>query len=1239
MASLGEAVVEVGADTSGFRDDVESGVNKATSSAAKSMQNLGGKMQSIGTKMTASVTAPLVGIAVASLKTAGDFESSMNVLQAATGIGEKGMKALSDQAIRLGADTVFSANESAEAMLELGKAGLKGSEIMSAVPEVLNLAATEGLGLAQSAGIVTSAMAPFQLKADEVGQAVNALAGASNASKASVASLSEAMKLVGGAASGTGLTVQETAGALAALAQNGLEGGIAGTSLAGILRRLQPQTEKAAGAMEDLGLNFVKADGSFKSIDTIAGELQKTFQGMPAAARQARLSAIFGNDASVMQAVNALINTGAEGMREFTKASSDQSAAQKLADARMKGFKGAVERMSGSLETAGLVLGQALIPFMTKAADIVGTLADKFSGLSPTAQKVVLVVGAIAAAIGPVLVVVGTLVASVGAIAGAFAGVTAAIAAPIAAFALIAVGVGLLLAKSEKARAVVTGAFGEIQAAVMGAVGPIVDMIQAQLLPAFEAMWPIIEKVGVIMLQVFAGAVVGAIKGVINVVQGVVQVITGVVQVVSGILTGDWSRVWDGVKNIVGGALQAIKGAIQVWLNVGFLAVFRKGFVLLKSIFTGGWTAGKALFTKGIGGLKAVLSKVIQIITAPFRLAFNAMRAVVSAGWNFIKSVFSGALGGIKGIVSGGLSTVRGLVSGGLNALRGIASSAMSGFRNAISNGFSTVMGFVKGIPGKIKGALSGAGSWLKGIGADIVRGLGAGIESMYDWVRSKVDALSGWIPGWVKKRLGIASPSKVMAELGVWTAKGLAAGITATIPAVASAVSAMVATVGNGFQELQTGAAVTAVTDTFANIAEGITSATEAQLEKAKALYEKDVNQRKAAYEKDIAERKKALEKKYDGKDEQKRLKKELAALEKESSRHLKALERERKQHIRGLEKDSATTATALQNLAVKDRDTIMGLASQWDVLDAQLQGVKDSYDNALQELTQKTDELNAMSQRVRDSLISSVFKTDGNIPPTFDAMLASLTDQEAAAARYGDIMEQLAGLGLNPTSYQQIADAGVDGLAAAEALLASGQAGVDQVNALQSSINSYAEKAGDTVANYLLGAGVTLAQSTVDSFAAQQSTLESQMTTLGQAIATAFQNAIAGITLPGSEGGAGNAGGSGGSQKHQWVPISKSNRKCQVCGKARSASVHTNRNDNNASGTLSAAGGWSKVGERGPELVRLPAGSRVYPARQTERMQGGGDKPPAEIHVHMPTGDPEAAAMAVMNRFVRGL
>lgn len=1236
MASLGEAVVEVGADTSGFKNEVQKGVTKATdsaaSSAAKSMQNLGKGFSKAGTKMSLGITAPIVAIGTAAIRTGMDFEQSMNRVSAITGTTGKGLDALTDQAIQLGADTAFSAKEAAEGMQFLGMAGFRTNEIMDALPGTMDLAAASATDLGTSADIMSNILSGFGANADKAGKFADVLAKTTSSANTDMQQLGDAMKYVAPVAATAGVSLEETAAVIGKLSDAGIQGSMAGTTLRGSISALLNPTPKAKKALEALGVSATDGSGNLRSMVDIVDQLAKS------GADTADYMNIFGQRAGPGMA--ALVQAGAPALAGLQKELENAGGtAEKMANTQLQGAAGAMEQLSGSIESLSIAfVNSGVLDFF---ADIVTRLTEfvnKLTQTSPQIMKYVAVFAVLAAAIGPVLIVTGMLITAVGTIVGVFAGLTAAVLAPIAAFTLLAVGVGLLLAKSEKARDVVTGAFEEIKTAVLSAVGPIVDMVQGQLIPAFMDMWPALETIGVIVLKVFAGAVVGAIKGAINVIQGVVQVITGVVQVVSGILSGDWSRVWEGMKNIVGGALNAIKGAIQVWLNVGLLSLFRRGFGLLKGILTGGWNTAKSLFTKGIAGLRTVTSKVGQILTAPFRIAFNVLRAVVSAGWNFIKGIFTNTLATLRGVVSGGMGSIRSILSNGLSALRGIASNAMNGFRSAISNGFNTVMTFVKGIPGKIKGAFGDAAGWLKSAGMDIVRGLGAGIESMYDWVRGKIDALSGWIPGWVKKKLGIASPSKVMAELGVWVAKGLAEGIGSTMPVVASAVASTVAVIQNGFKSVEVGPAVTNVTETFTAIAEGITAATEEQVERQKKAYEKDVANRKKAYEKDAAERKKALEKKYGGKDEKKRLKKELAELESETKKHLRKLDAEQRKAIRELEKGGKSASASLIALANTNRNAILSQAESWDAMATQLEGVREAYDNALSDLRSKTDEMESLSARIRDSLISSVFKTDEKVPPTFAGIIASLEEQESAAERYGKIMEQLAGLGLNPTSFQQIADAGVDGLAAAEALLASGQAGVNQVNALQSSINAYAEKAGDTVANYLLGAGVALAQSTVDSFAAQESTLVAQMTTLGQAIATAFQEAIRGVSLP-AAAQSGGGGGRAGNSKHQWVPIGKNNRKCQVCGKARSANVHTNRNDNNASGTLSAAGGWSKVGERGPELVRLPAGSRVYPAQQSERMAGGKDKPPAEIHVHMPTGDPEAAAMAVMNRFVRGL
>jgi TP901 family phage tail tape measure protein len=240
---------------------------------------------------------------------------------------------------------------------------------MQTVPQVMNLAATEGMGLADAAGVVTSALAQFGLKAGKSAVVVNALAGASNASKASVASMSEALNYGGAAAHAVGLTVQETSGALAALAQHGQEGSVAGSALASVFNHLQPQTTKAATAMSDLGINFVKANGSFKSISQIAQILQSKLGGLTPAARKADISAIFGRNASSIAAVLALMNEGAKGINRYTKASSDMNSAARLSAARMGGTAGAIEQLNGSIDTAKLKLGQALAPMVIKVSN------------------------------------------------------------------------------------------------------------------------------------------------------------------------------------------------------------------------------------------------------------------------------------------------------------------------------------------------------------------------------------------------------------------------------------------------------------------------------------------------------------------------------------------------------------------------------------------------------------------------------------------------------------------------------------------------------------------------------------------------------------------------------------------------------------------------------------------------------------------------------------------------------
>lgn len=100
-------------------------------------------------------------------------------------------------------------------------------------------------------------------------------------------------------------------------------------------------------------------------------------------------------------------------------------------------------------------------------------------------------------------------------------------------------------------------------------------------------------------------------------------------------------------------------------------------------------------------------------------------------------------------------------------------------FAGKVQDKISDVVGFFTGLPGKITGALSGAGTMLVEIGKNIVQGLVNGLQSAKDWVIAKIKEIADIIPGWIARRLGIASPSKVTTWQGRMVGQGLADGIS----------------------------------------------------------------------------------------------------------------------------------------------------------------------------------------------------------------------------------------------------------------------------------------------------------------------------------------------------------------------------------------------------------------------------------------------------------------------------
>lgn len=193
----------------------------------------------------------------------------------------------------------------------------------------------------------------------------------------------------------------------------------------------------------------------------------------------------------------------------------------------------------------------------------------------------------------------------------------------------------------------------------------------------------------------------------------------------------------------------------------------------------------------GLGAVVTIVTGALNVIQGVLRTATAILRGDWKGAWDGIKQIVRGALGIVKGVVQAGFNLIRGIFSAAKTALVGIMNAAWAGVVAAVSSGVVKAVQLAVNLKSKILGALSGAKTWLSNVGEDIMNGLLKGIERGFEWIKSKLSGVGRLIPGWLKKVLGIASPSKVMAdEVGRWIPAGIAAGIDKGAPQITDAMT-----------------------------------------------------------------------------------------------------------------------------------------------------------------------------------------------------------------------------------------------------------------------------------------------------------------------------------------------------------------------------------------------------------------------------------------------------------------
>ena len=388
-------VVRLRAEISDFKSKMDDAAASTKKAAAGASEFVTKNEQSINTLSTqiGLVGAGLTGFAALAVAKFADFDQAMSGVEATGDDARENLVALRQAAIDAGASTVYSATEAANAIEEMAKAGVSAKDILGGgLTGALDLAAAGQLEVADAAAIASTTMNQFGLTGKDVSHIADVLAASAGKANGEVADFGLAMKYVGPVASQLGVTLEETSGTLALLAENGLLADSAGTGLRGVMMSLTAPTKAAQETMDEYNISAFDTQGNFVGLASLAGQLKTQLGGLTEAERSAALGRMFGNEQITTARI--LYDQGAEAIRKWTSEVDDQGYAAEVAATKLDNLIGDWEGFTGALDTAFISMGEGANGPLRELVQAGTNLVDAFNGLpSPVQQATLLIVG------------------------------------------------------------------------------------------------------------------------------------------------------------------------------------------------------------------------------------------------------------------------------------------------------------------------------------------------------------------------------------------------------------------------------------------------------------------------------------------------------------------------------------------------------------------------------------------------------------------------------------------------------------------------------------------------------------------------------------------------------------------------------------------------------------------------------------------------------------------------------
>lgn len=391
---VGEINVKIGADTTGL----DKGTKKANSSlnklgknsrsASRDTRMLGDSAAKAGKSLGGAATKAFAlagGVAAiyASVSSITKFEDSMLSLQAVISGTEDDMSSLESQARELGATTVFSATQAANAQKFLAQAGFDVNEVLSATPDILSLASAGQIDLATAADIASNVLGGMALNVDELNRVNDVMAATAKSSNTNITQLGDALSYAAPLASSAGVSIEETSAAIGKLSDAGLQSTRAGTGLLGVIRQLSNLTPKATEALSSYNVTSQDVDISSRGLTNVLKTLAK------ANISTADSFEIFGSEAAPAAQI---LSKNSDALEELTvKLQNSEGAARSMAEIMQSGVSASLKGMASAGNEVLLVLGdkggkQGIIGLSETATGVLRDLAMAIDESSSSAS-------------------------------------------------------------------------------------------------------------------------------------------------------------------------------------------------------------------------------------------------------------------------------------------------------------------------------------------------------------------------------------------------------------------------------------------------------------------------------------------------------------------------------------------------------------------------------------------------------------------------------------------------------------------------------------------------------------------------------------------------------------------------------------------------------------------------------------------------------------------------------------